>query len=127
VGLPPELRLRRSADITAVVRRGRRARVGPLLLHVAPATAGDGPLRLATVTPRAVGNAVVRNRARRRVQAAALDLVRERAALTPSDVVVRFLPGSGDADAVRLRGSLARGLERLGVLAGPAAGGGRRG
>lgn len=117
MALPREARLRRSADITTTVRRGRRAKAGPLLVHAVPGpvAAGNG-LRVATVTPRAVGTAVVRNRARRRVQGVVVDLLHEGAVVRGADVVVRFLPGSGEADSALLGSSLRRALQRLGVL-----------
>ncbi len=48
--------------------RARRLRQGPVWLR--SVTAGDGPPRVAFAIPRSVGNAVERNRVRRRLRAA---------------------------------------------------------
>jgi ribonuclease P protein component len=60
---------------------------------------------------KAVGGAVVRNKVKRRLR----HLMRDRVALLPpgSLVVVRALPGAGDADHVQLARDLDAALERL--------------
>lgn len=64
---------------------------------------------------KAVGNAVVRNRVKRRLR----HLIRARLALFPpgSLVVVRALPGAGEADHEQLARDLDTALQRL--LGGP--------
>lgn len=131
--LSPRERLRRSADFTLTVRRGRRAGRGALVVHLyrragdaraaAPFThvaahrgLGDGdpnpraesatvsdsmaadrahPARVGFIVPRAVGNAVVRNRVKRRLR----HLVRHRLGSLPCGtlVVVRALPRAAGA------------------------------
>ena len=118
VGLPAERRLRRAADITAVVRRGSRARSGGLVVHGlrrADDVGARGP-RVAFVAPRTVGDAVVRNRTRRRLQAHVYDLHRAGALHTDVDLVLRLLPASTGYDHDALGAQLRRGLQRLGVL-----------
>lgn len=132
MALPAERRLRRGGDITAVLRRGRRARSGALVVHAlrrpdaapaSPAAAGaarrpalpSGP-RVAFVAPRTVGTAVVRNRTRRRLQAHVVDLGREGALHADVDLVLRLLPDSGSASATELGRALRSALDRLGLV-----------
>ena len=60
---------------------------------------------------KAVGGAVIRNKVKRRLR----HLMRERVALLPpgSLVVVRALPGAGDADHAHLARDLDAALQRL--------------
>ena len=87
------------------------------MLHLA--VGGDpssGPTtpRAGFVVSRAVGNAVVRNRVRRRLRHLVRDRLPELAVLTPGAVlVVRALPAAADATYDELRGDLARCLERV--------------
>ena len=61
-------RLRRSADIARVRRRGTRVASPYFVLFVAPG--GAETTRLAITAPRRLGTAVARNRIRRRLRAA---------------------------------------------------------
>jgi putative membrane protein insertion efficiency factor/ribonuclease P protein component len=98
--LAAEQRLRRKSDFTAAVRTGRRAGRGGIVVHVLPASTaepGDTGARAASaragfVVPKAVGNAVTRNRVRRSLR----HLVRTQLATLPpgTDVVVRVLPAA---------------------------------
>jgi len=120
VGLPAERRLRRGADITAVVRGGSRARSGGLVVHALHReddTPARGP-RVAFIAPRTVGNAVVRNRTRRRLQSHVHDLNRAGALGAEVDLVLRLLPAGAGSDHDALGVQLRRGLQRLGVLTG---------
>lgn len=101
-------RLRRSTDFAAAVRGGRRVGRGVVVVHLnvpgaapdvcstKPARAGVeeqlAPARAGFVVSKAVGNAVVRNRVRRRLR----HLVRERLTGLPagSTLVVRALPAA---------------------------------
>ncbi|GHA22855.1 hypothetical protein GCM10010372_23680 [Streptomyces tauricus] len=69
------------------------------------------PTRAGFVVSKAVGGAVVRNKVKRRLR----HLMRTRVArLTPGSlVVVRALPGAGDADHAQLARDLDAALERL--------------
>ncbi|SCL38714.1 ribonuclease P protein component [Micromonospora pallida] len=112
-------RLRRSTDFAAVIRGGRRAGRGAVVVHLAlpptlgseasslpePARTADAehpsaPTRAGFVVSKAVGPAVVRNRVRRRLR----HLVRERLAALPagSILVVRALPAAAEASYARL-------------------------
>lgn len=114
--LPSEHRLRRSTDFTATVRRGRRAGRRTLVVHLRttdPHGTGEIPPlpRAGFVVSKAVGNAVVRHRVQRRLR----HLVRDRLAALPAGslVVVRALPGAGDASYDQLARDLDAALERL--------------
>ena len=86
-------RLRRSNEFAAAVRGGRRAGRGSLVVHYLldePALASTA--RAGFVVSKAVGNAVVRNKVRRRLR----HLVRPLLADLPAgaSVVVRALPSA---------------------------------
>lgn len=122
MGLPVAMRLRRSPDITAAVRGGRRARAGGLVVHCLRRAPGQdavaaGP-RVAFVAPRTVGGAVVRNRTRRRVQAHLQALVAAGTLPDDLDLVVRLLPSAGEETYEELGRQLHQALSRLGVLHG---------
>lgn len=112
--LPAESRLRRGAEITAVVRGGRRAaNPGTALVVVHLLTDPDrGTLvpRAGLVVSRAVGPAVTRNVVRRRLR----HLLRERLAATPwtGDLVVRALPAAAGVGYAELAAALDEALAR---------------
>ena len=98
-------RLRRSSDFTAVFRGGRRAGRGTLVVHLfleEPAQASTA--RAGFVVSKAVGNAVVRNRVRRRLR----HLVRDHVEALPSgaSLVVRALPAAATAPSHTLGADL---------------------
>lgn len=66
--LPPAARMRRRAEFTAAVRRGRRAGRACVVGHLAVRPESDEPARVGFIVSRAVGPAVVRNRVRRRLR-----------------------------------------------------------
>ncbi|MEU2598639.1 ribonuclease P protein component [Streptomyces hirsutus] len=116
--LPTENRLRRREDFATAVRRGRRAGRPRLVVHLRsgvtdPHASGQNaaPTRAGFVVSKAVGGAVVRNKVKRRLR----HLMRDRVALLPpgSLVVVRALPGAGDADHAQLAQDLDAALQRL--------------
>ncbi|WP_369203298.1 ribonuclease P protein component [Streptomyces sp. PU-14G] len=115
--LPTENRLRRREDFATAVRRGRRAGRPLLVVHLRSRTdphASEGevpPTRAGFVVSKAVGNAVVRNRVKRRLR----PLMRERLCKLPTGslVVVRALPGAGDADHTQLARDLDAALRKL--------------
>ncbi|MGK5532325.1 ribonuclease P protein component [Streptomyces sp. URMC 129] len=115
--LPSENRLRRREDFATAMRRGRRAGRPHLVVHLSggtdPHPVGEpvSPPRAGFVVSKAVGNAVVRNRVQRRLR----HLVRERLGLLPAGslVVVRALPGAGDAAYAQLARELDAALDRL--------------
>lgn len=131
--LPAGHRLRRGADISTVVRRGRRAAnpgqrllVVHTLVDARPVAdpgpgSSDRPLepapRAGFVVGRSVGGSVVRHRVIRRLRHLVLAHLPSLPAGT--DVVVRALPGSAGASyddlACALDAALRRSLPRPGV------------
>jgi ribonuclease P protein component len=111
-------RLRDSNAFRRTVRFGRRAGSAALVTHL---LVGDGPapVRVGFVVSKAVGNAVVRNRVRRRLR----HLVAPHLAGLPpgSDLVIRALPASASMDSEELGAELARCLERARRMDSPAA------
>ncbi|MCB5178098.1 ribonuclease P protein component [Streptomyces antimicrobicus] len=117
--LSPDHRLRRREDFATAVRRGRRAGRPLLVVHLRTSGATDPhgpgeeapPTRAGFVVSKAVGSAVVRNRVKRRLR----HLVRDRLSRLPAGslVVVRALPGAGDAGHEDLARDLDAALERL--------------
>ncbi|MGI5469799.1 ribonuclease P protein component [Streptomyces sp. CA-132043] len=116
--LPTEHRLRRREDFAAAVRRGRRAGRPLLVVHLRsgatdPHAPGEKvpPARAGFVVSKAIGNAVVRNKVQRRLR----HLVRDRLDRLPAGslVVVRALPGAGDAEYEALANDLDAALQRL--------------
>jgi ribonuclease P protein component len=116
--LPTEHRLRRREDFATAVRRGRRAGRPFLVVHLRsgatdPHAPGESvsPPRAGFVVSKAVGGAVVRNAVKRRLR----HLMRDRIDRLPpgSLVVVRALPGAGDADPAHLARDLDAALQRL--------------
>lgn len=98
--LPDVHRMRTSGDFTATVRTGVRVSRTCLVVHAR--TAGP-PSRVGFVVSKAVGNAVVRNRVKRRLRHSLRDIVlrdivgtdpADRASTTNVQVVVRALPRS---------------------------------
>lgn len=98
--LPAAHRMRRSADFERTVRQGARAGRNTLVVHLVTRTdPGPGPA-VGFVVSKGVGNAVVRNRVKRRLRA----LTTERLGTLPSgtDLVVRALGPAATADYATL-------------------------
>ena len=72
---------------------------------------GSGAARFGFIVSKAVGNAVVRNKVRRRLRAVAAQLL----PTVPAhlDIVVRAFAGSPQAEASVLRAEIAEGIERI--------------
>ncbi|MFM7108117.1 MAG: ribonuclease P protein component [Planctomycetaceae bacterium] len=106
-GFPRAARLLRPADFTGVYGRRKSASAGPIVVYAAPNRCADGGTRLGLSVSRRIGNAVVRNRWKRRIREA-FRAVRGR--LPPGNdlvVVVRSAAVPVGAEAARaLRKSL---------------------
>lgn len=89
--LPRQHRLNKSADIRHVLRRGRRFAVSAAVVFVSLRT-DQVPSRLTVITPKVVGNSVVRHRVARVVRHAGQSFL----SVHPQnvDVVVRAQAGS---------------------------------
>ena len=104
-------RLTSSAGFAAAVREGRRARTRTLVLHLSAGPEADPGPRVGFVVSKAVGNAVTRNRVKRRLR----HLARERLTSLPGSgvLVVRALPAAADAPYDVLGADLDTALQRL--------------
>ncbi len=111
--MAPLQRLTRRAEFLTVA-AGRRKSVAPgLILQTYPQLGGDG-LRVGFTASRKVGNAVARNRARRRLRAAAAAVLTVHAA-SGHDYVVIARAGTLTRPYEALLDDLATGLKHLGV------------
>ncbi len=107
--LPRTNRMRRSTDFRRAVRRGARTASATLVVHSIAEPVGADAL-IGLVVSRSVGNAVVRNRVKRRLR----DAVRphlER--LGPLLVVIRAKPAAASADLALLSRDLDWCLSRI--------------
>jgi ribonuclease P protein component len=101
-------RLSGNARFTLAIRSGRRAGSSTLVIHLALTDSGDAP-RFGFVVSRAVGNAVTRNRVKRRLR----ELLRGHDLPDGALLVVRALPPAAGASYAELRSDLARCLSRV--------------
>lgn len=106
---PKTRRLRKRPQFLEIARRGRRAHTRHFLLQAL--AAGPGPGRLGVTVTKRVGNAVVRNRIKRRVREA----FRTSPVLRDSglDLVVIAKTGAQRLAPVDVAMELRQGLERL--------------
>ncbi len=108
-------RLKRRADFLAAAKDGRRAPMPGLVLQ-ARARAEGGPARIGFTVTKKVGNAVVRNRTRRRLKEAARLLLRD-ADIEAVDLVLIGRDGTRGRRFSALQDDLRRALRKTGVLA----------
>ena len=105
--LPPEHRLTDAETFRRTSRTGRRSSSRTLVAHLAPLErAGTTDARVGFVVSKAVGNAVVRNRVKRRLR----HLAREHVHVLPGSavLVVRALPAAATSTYAELDADLAR-------------------
>lgn len=98
--LPAAHRMRRHADFERAVRQGARSGRDSLVVHLASEPGAPVPVRVGFVVSKAVGNAVVRNKVKRRLRA----VVSLRIDQLPEGgwLVVRALTAAAHADSVTL-------------------------
>ncbi|HEY4153310.1 MAG TPA: ribonuclease P protein component [Pseudolysinimonas sp.] len=101
-------RVVRADDFRMVVRRGRRS-VTPAAVFYRLEHETDRPLRMGIIVARSVGNAVERNRVRRRYRALGRQFVD--AGAHGNDVVVRALPGAAQGSWATLADDMHRALD----------------
>jgi len=114
-------RLTDGASFREAVRTGRRSGARTVVVHLATGGAPDRPAgvapRVGFVVSKAVGDAVTRNRVKRRLR----HLAREHLASLPGAavLVVRALPAAANASSAELGADLARCLRRVLVAESP--------
>jgi ribonuclease P protein component len=101
-------RLTRRAEFLAVAREGRKLGRGPLLVQLLDRP--DQPVRAGFTATKKLGNAVTRNRAKRRMRALAREMLPGR---TGFDVVLIARDGVTDAPFATLREALGTALDKL--------------
>ena len=102
--LPKQNRLRSGDEIRATMKAGKRSSNQTLTFHY---LSGSG--RFAFITPKSIGNAVVRNRVKRRGRAA---VAKHLSALSQIDGVFRFHPAAGDQSFDEIASSIQNLLNR---------------
>ena len=104
-------RLTDGASFREAVRTGRRSGTRTVVVHLAERSAAGRPPQVGFVVSKAVGNAAVRNRVKRRLR----HLAREHVSSLPGSavLVVRALPAAAEASYAELGADLARSLDRV--------------
>lgn len=113
VEVPAPTRLKRRAEFLRVAGKGRKAPVPGLVLQ-GLARGDEAPARLGFTVTKKVGNAVVRNRTRRRLREAARLLLRERP-VQGMDLVLIGRDTTRGRPFASLMDDLERALQRVGA------------
>jgi ribonuclease P protein component len=113
MSVPKAQRLKARAEFLRVAARGRKIATPGLVLQVLP-TGAEAPLRAGFTVTRKVGNAVVRNRTRRRLREA-LRLLLGRPA-TGADIVLVGRDATRRRPFLQLQADLEHALRQGGVL-----------
>ena len=106
-------RLTRRSEFLRVAGRGRKAPRPALVLQALPQP--EGPVRIGFTATKKIGNAVVRNRAKRRLRAAARMTLAE-APPQGWDLVLIARDGTGTRPWLKLLADLRGALNHIGVL-----------
>ena len=107
-------RLTKRAEFLRAASAGKKAAVGGVVLQ-ALARDDQGPARLGFTVTRKVGNAVVRNRTRRRLKEAAR-LVLAQTPVTGADLVLIGRDSTRKRDFQALQADIKRALDRTGMI-----------
>jgi ribonuclease P protein component len=109
----PAGRLKRRAEFLRTASKGRKAATHGLVLQALHRD-DQGPVRIGFTVTRKIGNAVVRNRARRRLkEAARLELANHR--ISGVDLVLIGREATKGRDFLQLRDDFCRALRKAGV------------
>jgi ribonuclease P protein component len=106
-------RLKRRPEFLRVAASGKKAAIGGVVLQ-ALARADDGPARIGFTVTKKVGNAVIRNRTRRRLKEAARLLLAERK-VVGVDLVLIGRNSTRGRKFIALQGDIRRALDRTGI------------
>lgn len=116
--MPPPQRLKRRAEFLRVASKGRKAPMQGVVLQALKRD-DDAPARLGFTVTKKVGNAVIRNRTRRRLKEAARLLLANRELaghpLTGVDLVLIGRDGTRKRNFLSLQRDITRALERAGI------------
>jgi ribonuclease P protein component len=112
-------RLKKRSEFLAVAAGNRRCAMPGLVLQArALSPEAEPPIRVGFTATKKIGNAVARNRARRRLKSAAHEVLRRGDGdARPSDLVLVARQGTIDRPYSELLSDLRRALKRLEVLA----------
>lgn len=112
-------RLKRRGEFLRVAARGKRAARPGLVLQAMPAGGGAAPPRLGFTVTKKVGNAVTRNRVRRRLKEAARLTFRDHPEIARGwDLVLIGREGTVRRDFAELRADLEGALRQVGAWSG---------
>ncbi|MBF0672234.1 MAG: ribonuclease P protein component [Salinibacterium sp.] len=113
-------RLVSAADYRRTVRRGRRASSELMTVYTLVGSSGDTS-RFGFIVSKAVGNAVTRNRVRRRLKAICHAALSGEESSAHVDAVIRAHPASATAEFQELESDVLRLLERGRAILSPSA------
>lgn len=100
--------MRRPAEFEQAIRRGARSGSTSLVVHLADDPTAPSPAHVGFVVAKSVGNAVVRNRVKRRLRGVVSHRIDQ---LPPGGrLVVRALPGAADLESAALAADFDRAL-----------------
>ncbi|WP_075201202.1 ribonuclease P protein component [Leucobacter japonicus] len=104
-------RVTRGEDYRRTLRAGRRVGGALCITHAVLRSGEDTPARYGFIISKAVGNAVTRNRVRRRMKTVVERQIAGGA--TGIDVVFRALPAAADASFAELEHEMTRAIARI--------------